>query len=124
MLQEERNKYCTLADYYVYTTHEHSSEQQGSVTSAQENCSESSVDGERKEAVSEVVDVQLTRKDSHHFLASVIPSTSSIEDSSQLNKVHDTSMHVYTSYTCVRDIYMYMIFTTVIAMHHHSCTFL
>ena len=86
MMLEERNKYCTLADHY--STHEQLNEQQGSVTSAQRSCSKFSVDEKRNGAVSEVVDVQLAKRDSHHFLASVIPNTFSTADGSQLNKVH------------------------------------
>ena len=93
MLLEERKKYCTLSDYYP--THKQPCEQQG-VGSAQESNSESSVDGERKGPLSEVVDVQLTRRDSHLFLASVIRSTSSIADSSQLNKVAVVLLYMYT----------------------------
>lgn len=79
MQQEERSKYSTLNDYYI--------EASGKQTSSSGDTS-SEQGREMNTSRSEVMDVQLTRRDSHHFLASLIESTSSMADISPLNKVH------------------------------------
>ena len=78
---EERSKYCNsmLTDYY---TTQSSSDQQ--MKSEQEMASRRSKADQRVE----MADVQLTRRDSHHLLASLVPSTPSFTDGSHLIKVH------------------------------------
>lgn len=88
---EERKQHSTLNDYYVkFSGDQMSSKGSGS--------SEQSMDRENRElttSLSEVVDVQLTRKDSHHFLASLEENTSSMADISLPNKVLARSRWIY-----------------------------
>lgn len=60
------------------------------MTSKGSDSSEQGMGRENRElttSLSKVVDVQLTRKDSHHFLASLEENTSSMADISLPNKV-------------------------------------
>ena len=111
MQLEERSKYSTLNDYYAEP-----SEQQ---TASGERSSQQSMEGERKgvdTSPSEAVDVQLTKRDSHHFLASLTLSGSSIEDSSPLNKVRHTILtgaHV----TCMSKLHC--VYSRVVQLKSH-----
>lgn len=81
MHQEERSKYSTLNAYY--------NEASGKQTSS-DGCSSSEQQNMGTELNTALSDVQLTRRDSHHFLASLIESTSSMADGSLQNKVRIT----------------------------------
>lgn len=81
---EKRKQHSTLNDYYV----KFSGDQlafKGSYSSKQGMGRENR---EPTTSLSEVVDVQLTRKDSHHFLASLVENNSSMADISLPNKVY------------------------------------
>lgn len=81
---EERKEYSTLSDYYVKS----SGHQMASMGSDRSEESMARENRELTSSLSEIVDVQLTRKDSHHFLASLVKSTSS---TSLRNKVYTWS---------------------------------
>lgn len=71
-LEERSKRYCLLDDYYTRPPSE------------QQTDSREKLEGLK----SEIMDVHLIRSDSHHLLASLVPSVPNITDGSQLNKVH------------------------------------